>query len=100
MHRSLRQSFICCGLIFVVSSTPRNPRKFIHHEIFYAYGISFLDDEHLPFILRLHSQPHFVDSNPLVVSQLTLTHKDIIREANMVAIYMLSIYYEDFKMMF
>ena len=30
--------FSCRGLIFVVSSTPRNPRKFIHHENFYAYG--------------------------------------------------------------
>ena len=46
--------------------------------------------------MRLHSWPHFVDGNHSVV----LTRKDIIRGANMVIIYMLSINYEDFTMMF
>ena len=50
--------------------------------------------------MRLHSRPHFVDGNHSVVSQLTLTRKDIISGANMVIIYMLSINYEDFTMMF
>ena len=47
-----------------------------------------------------HSWPYFVDGNRSVVSQLTLTRKDIIRGANMVIICMRSINYEDFTMIF
>ena len=38
IHRLRKLKFRCCGLIFVISSTPQNPQKFIHHKNFYAYG--------------------------------------------------------------
>ena len=50
--------------------------------------------------MRPHSWPYFVDSSHSEVSQLTLIHEEIIGGANMVIIYMLSINYEDFTMMF
>ena len=33
----------------MVSSTLRSPRKFIHHEIFYAYGSSFVTSDNNSF---------------------------------------------------
>ena len=38
-----------------------------------------------------HSQPYFVDSSHLAVSQLTLIREEIIGGANMIIIYMLSV---------